>query len=113
MDTETLAFRHERHLDALMDAANDEAHANAERNTVMVAQQSAENWQKMVDQPGFASELIGDWTADPQAELAEIYRELAKVKAGLVCIDDAARIVFRNIDRRVDEISQSQVEEKS
>ena len=51
MDTETLAFRHERHLDALMDAANDEAHANAERNAILVAQQSAENWQKMVDQP--------------------------------------------------------------
>ena len=112
MDTETLAFRHDRHLDALMDAANDEAHANAERDAVLVAQQSADNWQKMVDQPGFASELIGDWTADPQAELAEIYRELAKVKAGLVCIADAARIVFRNIDRRVDEISQSQVEKE-
>lgn len=113
MDTRTLAFRHDRHLDALMDSSNDEAHANAEQNAVLVAQQSADNWKMMVDQPGFASELIGDWTADPQAELAEIYRELAKVKAGLVCIEDAARIVFRNIDRRVDEISQSQVENES
>ena len=112
MNAREAVMRHERHLDALMDAANDEAHANAERNAILVTQQSAENWQKMVDQPGFASELIGDWTADPCDELAEIYRELAKVKAELVCIEDAARIVFRNIDRRIDQISQSQVEQE-
>lgn len=105
MDTETLAFRHERHLGALMDAANVEAQRQTELRTSRIADQVADNWSRMLSYPDFAASLIGDWTADPGAELAEIYRELAKVKAGLVCIEDAARIVFRNIERRVDQIS--------
>lgn len=112
MDTRTAQILHERHLGDLMDAANDEAQREDELLAVRVAHQSIDNWLQMVEQPAFAASLIFDWTADPGAELAEIYRELAKVKAGLVCVDDAARIVFRNIERCVDQISQLQVEQE-
>ena len=110
MDTNLAEKRHERRLDALMDAADAEAAANDQAFHRDVAQQVEHNWQQMVSDAGYAEKLLWDWQADPIEELAEIYRELAKVKTGLVCFEDAARIVFRNIERRVDGISQSQVE---
>ena len=112
MNARTAVMRHERHLDALMDAANVEAQREDELLSRRIADQISDNWSRMLSYPDFAASLIFDWTADPGTELAEIYRELAKVKAGLVCVDDAARIVFRNIERCVDQISQLQVEQE-
>jgi len=112
MDTRTAERLHELHLDALMDAADAEAAANDEAFHRDVAQQVEQNWQQMVADDGYAEQLIVDWVDDPAAVLAEYDREVAKVKLGLVAFEDAAMIILRKIERRVEGISQSQVEDE-
>lgn len=101
----------ERTYYTYLDRMEDERDKRHEEFSQRVAKRISDNWIYLAENPDGAERLIRDYQANPEAELAEIYKELAKMKAGLVCFEDAARIVFRNIERRIDRISQTQEEE--
>lgn len=111
MDTRTAGIAVERHLDALMDAANIESEARAATFYDSVSDQIEHNWAELLSAE-LAQKFIRDWIDDPVVDLAEAFQEYAKVKSGLVCVEDAARIVFRAIERRVESISTTQVEQR-
>lgn len=102
----------ERTHNTYLDRMEDEEDRRNEVFARNVEQRIDANWRDMAYGFDKAERLIRDYQANPEAELAEIYRELAKMKAGLVCFEDAARIVFRNIERRIDDISRTQEEEE-
>lgn len=109
MDTRTAGIAVERHLNARqaeVDAQNDAADQCFYE---LKADHVQRNWSEMQSADGAAT-FVNDWIDDPAAELAEMYQECAKVRAGLVFFEDAARICFRIMDRRVESVSTTQAE---
>ena len=111
MDTRTAELAIERSATARREDRDVQDEANAMSLAEAVTDQTEKNWENLVSSES-AKEFVSDWIADPVADLAAAYQEYAKVKIGLVCIDDAARIVFRAIERSVISISTTQVERK-
>jgi len=112
MDTRTAGIAIERALVSRQDQADAENDAADQCFAELEADQLASNWGDLLSAEA-AEQFVRDWIADPAVLLGEFFHETAKVAAGIVCHEDAARIILRAIELSVKNVSTTQVEQKS